>query len=191
MPTPLVGSSRIALIQAFCNRPVLAVIVGVLMMLVGFAALGYPFYTSVVSVKVLGVFFLATAFVHAFLLPSARDWTGVVWHLLGIILYAIAGIVIFREPVQAVGLLTLVLGILFFVGGVGRVAFAFAVRGAPGWGLALFNGIVTVILGLMIVFEWPASSLWAIGVIVAIDVMFSGAMLLGLGLSGRNEPQAA
>jgi uncharacterized membrane protein HdeD (DUF308 family) len=188
MPVPAARAPRLALVHALANRPTLAVLVGALLLVAGLGALSYPLLVAAVSVKVLGILFLATAFLHAFLLPASREWTGVVWHLLGVFLYAIAGLVIFRDPMGSLKLVTLLLGILFFVGGFGRIGFAFALRGAPGWSLALFSGVVSVVLGMLIVFEWPASSYWAVGTLVAVDVIVSGATLVALGLAGGRGP---
>lgn len=190
MPAPIVNTSRMALIHAFSARPAIAVLVGTVMLLVGISALSYTLVVGLIAVKVLGLFFLGGAFVHAFMLPAAKDWQGVVWHLLGIALYSIAGLVIFRDPMGSIKLVTLVIGVLFFVGGFTRIGFAMALRGAPGWSFALFNGVVSVVLGLLIVFEWPDSSYWAVGVLVAIDLLVSGAMLLALGLSGTPLPES-
>jgi uncharacterized membrane protein HdeD (DUF308 family) len=48
----------------------------------------------------------------------------------------------------------------------------------PARGLALLDGIVTAVLGGMLIAEWPSDSLWAIGTLFGIALAFSAINLL-------------
>ena len=47
-------------------------------------------------------------------------------------------------------------------------------RPIHGSAWVLIDGIVTLLLGLLIYMQWPSSSLWAIGTLVGISMIFSG-----------------
>jgi len=70
--------------------------------------------------------------------------------------------------------LTLALAVLFFVEGIFHIVTWFQVRGAPGAGWLLFDGIVTLILAVLIWRSWPASAVWALGTLVGINLLMSG-----------------
>ena len=56
----------------------------------------------------------------------------------------------------------------------------------PHKGLLLFNGIITLILGILIWAEWPFSGLWVIGTLVGIDAIFTGWTWILLSLKAKN-----
>jgi uncharacterized membrane protein HdeD (DUF308 family) len=81
--------------------------------------------------------------------------------------------------------LTLVLASLFLVEGILNVALFFKVRSVQGSSWFLFDGIVTLLLGLMIYMQWPSSSAWAIGTLVGVSMIFSGVTRVMLSLAVR------
>jgi len=84
--------------------------------------------------------------------------------------------------------LTLVLGINFVVLGAIRIGAWTAARGTPGAAAMGINGLLGVILGVIILFDYPDSAAWAIGLLVGIDLMFFG---LALFSGGRTIDQSA
>ena len=85
----------------------------------------------------------------------------------------------------AIGTLTLVLAAVILVEGVLEIISYFRSRseGASGW--MLFNGLVTLLLGGMIWFHWPSSSIWAIGILVGVNLVMTGVTRLMLGMAAR------
>ena len=83
----------------------------------------------------------------------------------------------------AVGTLTLLLASVLFIAGVFEIAAYFQIATASGWLLA--NGIVTLVLGGLIWFQWPSSSVWAIGLLVGVNLLMTGFTRLMLGAAGR------
>jgi uncharacterized membrane protein HdeD (DUF308 family) len=61
----------------------------------------------------------------------------------------------------------------------------FPARAIPGSGWILFDGIVTLILGVLVWRQWPSSSLWVIGTLVGISMIFTGMTRLMLSLAVR------
>jgi uncharacterized membrane protein HdeD (DUF308 family) len=102
------------------------------------------------------------------------------------IFYVIAGIYIQFNLVAAVAAFTLAFGVLFIVEGIFTIIMAFTNRAGHrmSWLVAL-NGIVTLVLGIMILNRWPSSALWLIGLYVGISLLFSGTSLLFAALAAR------
>jgi uncharacterized membrane protein HdeD (DUF308 family) len=99
---------------------------------------------------------------------------GFLWEVLLAIVYGCAGIFMLMHPLLGVVSLTLLLAIFFLVEGVVEIFLYFKIRGAANAGWVLFDGIVTLILGFLIWRRWPSSSVWVIGTLVGISLIFSG-----------------
>jgi uncharacterized membrane protein HdeD (DUF308 family) len=162
---------------------------GILLVVGGMAGLGYAFAMSVVTTIFVGGLLVAygvTEVVQAF---RHQRWSGFFLFLFGGILSIVAGGVIWTQPLLGLGVLTLLAASYFLVLGAFRVVGAVSSR-HPGWGWGLGNGAVSVLLGLLIWNRWPASSLWVIGMFVAIDMIFQGWNYVMLALIARKGAAA-
>jgi len=88
------------------------------------------------------------------------------------------GIWILSSDYKGTFALATLLAIWFFVVGLFRVIAGLRERGTPGAGLVLFNGILSLILGVLIIGHLPSSAPWAIGLLVGIDFFFAGLALI-------------
>ncbi len=162
-----------------------SIVWAILLIIFGFLAIALPFATSwgvVVIIAWLIVFSGGFQFIHAFQSHGAGH---IIWKLLVAIVYLIVGIYFLLHPLLGVAAFTLALAIFFVVEGIFDLVFYFRQRGAPGAGWMLFDGIVTLILGLLVWRQWPSSSLWVIGTLVGISMIFTGTTRLMLSLSAR------
>lgn len=124
---------------------------------------------------------------HAF---TCKGWKGVLWHVLIALLYIAAGIDIIADPVRASAVLTLVLAGILIAVGVSRIIMALQIRAAvDGWYWALFSGVISIVLGGMIIAQWPESGLWVIGLFVAIELVFNGWSYIFVALAARKAAQ--
>lgn len=103
--------------------------------------------------------------------------------LAGIFGIVVGGLMISNPGISALSL-TLVFGVYFIVEGIVRSVVSIVHRGAY-WGWMFFNGLVTLLLGLLIVAQWPASGLWVIGLFIGIDMIVSGWSLIVVPLTVR------
>lgn len=55
----------------------------------------------------------------------------------------------------------------------------------PGWGWQIIDGIITFILGVLVLAQWPVSGLWVIGLFIGIDLIFYGGAWIALALGLR------
>src|SRR5437763_1921924 len=123
------------------------------------------------AVFIVGIMMLVVGVIEIFTAFSARGWGRfLLWLLLGA-LYVFAGFICLQNPFQAAVWLTLMLGIALIVGGLVRIFLATQMKHGTPWGWVVFSGILSVLLGLMIVAKWPASSFYTLGIFLGIDLI--------------------
>jgi uncharacterized membrane protein HdeD (DUF308 family) len=120
--------------------------------------------------------------VGAFKVAGARQ---VIFQLLIGIAYVIGGLYILAHPLLAIGALTLLLAAVILAEGVLEIISYFRLKDEDASGWVLFNGIVTLLLGALIWFHWPSSSVWAIGILVGVNLLMTGMTRLMFGLAAR------
>jgi uncharacterized membrane protein HdeD (DUF308 family) len=86
-------------------------------------------------------------------------------------------------PMSGIPSITFLIAILFLANGAFRIAQALRLRPLEHWGLPLAGGVLSMLLGLLVIAQWPAAAIWLLGLLVGIDLMFSGWMLLWLSLT--------
>jgi uncharacterized membrane protein HdeD (DUF308 family) len=165
---------------------------GIVLIVVGILAMSMTFAAGLATVTVLGVLALVAAGAEFASAILSRRWEGVLQHLLIGALYAVFGFLILSRPGLALTTLTLLVAALFLVGGIFRIVIAASVR-FHGWGWGIVGGVLEVVLGVMIWQDWPDSAVWAIGLLVGIDLLFTGWtwVILALGLRRLPEPTRA
>jgi uncharacterized membrane protein HdeD (DUF308 family) len=158
------------------------VALGVVYLLAGFIALGSVVVATVASVLVVGVMMMIIAGVaEVFSAFQVKSWGKfLLWVLLGA-LYIIAGFVTFENPLLAAALLTLILGASLVASGIMRIILAFSMKQETPWIWILLSGVITLLLGLLILAHWPVSSLYILGLFLGIDLIMAGAGWIGLG----------
>jgi uncharacterized membrane protein HdeD (DUF308 family) len=169
------------------------VALGVVYVLAGIIALGSVVLATVVSVFVVGVMMLVAGFAEVINAFQIKSWGKfLLWLLLGAA-YIVAGFLTFENPLLAAALLTLLLGCALIASGAMRIVLGFSMRSEMPWLGVVISGVITFLLGLVILIHWPVSGLYILGVFLGIDLIFAGAgwIAVGLGLRrlafGRSE----
>lgn len=170
---------------------------GILMLVLGILALLFPVITSVGVTAIAAVAFLVgglVGWIHG-LLRAPRLPRGLTfWRLVVSTLFVVTGgwmLHQFRQgpagALEQVAALALAIGIVFLAEGLVAIGVALAHRHVIGWGWGLTNGIVTLILGLLIVTMKFWNLTWVVGTLVGISFLFSGFELLAFGVSFHPE----
>jgi uncharacterized membrane protein HdeD (DUF308 family) len=162
-----------------------SIVWAILLIVFGFLAIALPFATSwgvVVVVAWLIVFSGGFQFIHAF---QSKGVGSILWKLLVAVLYLIVGLYFLLHPLLGVAAFTFALAIFFVVEGVFDLVAYFQGRHVPGSGWILFDGIITLLLGLLVWRQWPSSSLWVIGTLVGISMIMTGTTRLMLGMAAK------
>lgn len=161
------------------------VALGVLLLIFGGIAFGNLVIATVASVYVVGTMMLVAGIieiVHAF---GVKSWGNFFWWLLSGLLYAVAGVLAFYNPLLASAVLTFLLAVSLVASGILRLWVGFKHKSARGWGWIVAAGVVTTLAGLVIALGWPVNSLWVLGLFLAIDLIFQGWTFIAFGLALR------
>jgi len=161
---------------------------GILLVVLGLAAIIVPSIASVAVTIFVGSLFLISGAVGLALTFWTREMPGFWWSLLSALLAIVAGIVLLARPIQGTLTLTIILGIYFLAEGVFTIMYALEHRRelSERWGWLLASGILDLLLAGLIIAGLPGTALWAIGLLVGIDMLFGGASLIGMALAARN-----
>jgi len=163
------------------------VVLGVALVVLGMVAIGATFIASLATTMALGVLILIGGVSETIGAFWTRAWSGFFAHLLSGVLSIVVGMIFLRQPVNALMILTLLIAAFLMVEGIFKIVAALSYRFAR-WGWPLLSGVIDLVLGVLIWMEWPASSLWVVGLFVGISMVFRGMEWIALGLGFRSLP---
>jgi uncharacterized membrane protein HdeD (DUF308 family) len=155
---------------------------GILTIILGIIAIASPWMTGFAVLWLIGVLVMAAGIMRMIWAFGAGSLgKGILVFLIGV-LTLLAGIVVISHPLMSSAVLTVVLAIYFVADGLAEL---FAAGGLPsgqqGKGWLIFDGIVTLILGVMLFTGFPLAGVLAIGVLLGIKLLFVGITMLTLG----------
>ncbi|MEW1654957.1 MULTISPECIES: DUF308 domain-containing protein [unclassified Streptomyces] len=157
---------------------------GVILVLAGIVGLIYVGVATLTTMLLFGWLLLIGGLVGLAHAVTSRGtnffWLAVVVAALNIA----AGVVVIRRPDATAAALTMFAALLFLAGGLFRLVGAVVVRG-PQFGWTLLQGVIGLLLGVLVLGNWPQSSLYVIGCFFSLALLFDGLGLLAMGLSGR------
>lgn len=159
---------------------------GILLIILGTIGLYMTMFLTLASVFSFGVLLLVgggAQIVHAF---KARGWKSIVPSVLIAILYILSGMIVIGKPVAASALLTLMLAGAIIGIGVLRIAMGFQLRGFKNWIWPLMSGIIAILMGAVIIMQWPISGFWVIGLFVAIEMIMNGWATIAIAVTAKN-----
>jgi uncharacterized membrane protein HdeD (DUF308 family) len=155
------------------------------MIVAGFLAIAVP-QAAGIAVNILVAWLLVfSGAAHLVFAWHMRTTGGILWELLLGVLYIFVGVYLLVHPVAGLASLTLAIAIYLFVEGVLELILSFRLRPMPGSNWLLFDGVITLILGVMIWRTWPSSTEWVVGTLVGISMLFSGISRLMISLAAR------
>ncbi|MEG3145856.1 HdeD family acid-resistance protein [Sphingomonas sp. RT2P30] len=154
---------------------------GVALILLGLCASANLFLATVATIYYVGALMLFGGVLQIFHAAAARNWG--VW-LFGGILYLLAGLAVFNDPLFAAAFLTLLLAVSLGLSGMARLWFGLRVDLA-GRGWLIASGVASIAAAVLIGLGWPVNAIWILGFVLAIDLLFQGVALLGTGLAMR------
>jgi len=161
------------------------VALGVVMIAAGVFALGDTVLVTLISVIFIGAALIVGGvfqIIHAF---ANKGWGAFVLGLLCGALYIIGGLLIMNEPLQGSVLITIFLLAALSVSGVLRIVMAIRHREVSGWWILLLTGILSIALAVLLYMSLPWASLWLLGTVIAVELIFHGVAWINLGLSLR------
>jgi uncharacterized membrane protein HdeD (DUF308 family) len=163
---------------------------GVVLIVLGIAAIIVPVIATLAFTLVIGWLFLISGGVGLVTTFWMRNAPGFWWSLVSAVIALAAGIILILWPISGTVSLTLVLIAFFFIEGVATIMYAIQHRAqlSHRWGWMLASGIVDLILAGIIFAGLPETATWALGLLVGINMLFGGTAMIGMALAAR-QPQ--
>lgn len=160
---------------------------GILFVILGCIGLSMLVGLTLVSMFFFAVILVIAGFSQIVDVFKSRGWQAMVWHALIGFLYLIAGGLVMVDPLLASTIMTAMLAWLLIVIGAVRLIMAWSLRHGGGWGWVFFAGLCSVVLGILILMQWPWSGLWVIGMFIAIELLVNGWSYVFLALAIRSR----
>ncbi len=145
---------------------------GVLLLLVGVAGVMMPFFSSFATVMTLAVMLGMAGISYAVSVFQSGTTRERLWDLLGAVVFLVAAFALFSRPLQGMAYVTLAVGIAFIAEGIVR-GFWSATRRPEGWGWLVASSVASVILGGLILGQWPESGMYAVGTLMGLNFIFA------------------
>ncbi|MFI0347525.1 MAG: HdeD family acid-resistance protein [Chthoniobacterales bacterium] len=164
-----------------------SIVTGIAMIILGFIALSDQIVATAVVATFIGVILLLGCAFSLVKIFTIQGWKNHFWYVFVAIAYGIAGYIFIGRPFVASIVFTLVLGWAILIGGIFRTFMAFKLRHHKGALWILFSAIISIILGGMIISQWPGTGFYILGLFLGIELIFAGAGWMGLGFSTPKE----
>lgn len=158
---------------------------GILFVILGCLGLGMVVGVTLASVLFLGVILIIAGFSQIIDVFKSNEWRAVVWHALIAVLYIVGGGIVIYDPIFASTMLTALLAWVLIVIGITRLIMAGALHNAKGWGWLVLAGVIAIVLGVLILIQWPYSGLWVLGLFISIELLVNGWAYVLLALAAR------
>ena len=162
-----------------------SIALSVLLIIAGLFAICVPLISGVGITLLFGWLMILSGITHFIFAFKTHTTGGVIWELIIGAIYLFTGVYLIMHPLDALLVLTLILACYLFFEAIAEFIQYFQLRPRHGAGWILFDGIITLILAIMIWRSWPASSVWVIGTLVGISMLFSGFSRLMLSLAAK------
>lgn len=155
---------------------------GILSIFVGIYAMNRPGLATLAITQVVGIIALASGIVLFFAAIFGKARQHRLLDFFSAALRILVGLLLVTNVLKGVLVLTLVLGSVFIVEGIYGLVLGLKLRGKnPAWGWVLLNGLAALVLGGMLIAQFPASAIWAIGLLFGINCIFNGFSLIMFG----------
>jgi uncharacterized membrane protein HdeD (DUF308 family) len=154
---------------------------GLALLLLGVLAVVLPYFAALSVEIIVGLVLLLAGAVHLVHVFQSRRWRRVTWEIILTLLFILAGVFFLAYPFRGLLTLTILLGVFFLIHGGFTFIFAMGWKPRPGWGWMLTGGIISVFLGIIVITGLPGTAGWVIGLILGLDLFFTGLTMLILG----------
>ena len=159
---------------------------GIGLVVLGVAAVARSITATVVSMLFFGWLLVIASGIEVAQAVMVGHWAGFFHHLLAAILFGVTGLLLVTRPLVSAEVATVFMAMFFIIGGLFQLIGSFAVT-LPSWGWQALDGAITLLLGLLVLAQWPVSGLWVIGLFVGIDLIFYGCAWIALALGLRTS----
>lgn len=166
-------------------RPYRGVLIfeGIIFAILGCLAIALPQLFTIAIELIIGWLFIIAGIFLFFRAFKWREEEGFWPTLLSSIFNLVIGILLLFYPVAGVLSLTMLLIAFFILDGVSKLFLSFQLKPVKNWGWLLVSGVLSLALAILLIAGWPGTAAWAIGLLVGINMLFSGISLIAFGSS--------
>jgi uncharacterized membrane protein HdeD (DUF308 family) len=181
------GRMSRAVASAIHEHWVLFLIEGIVLLILGVVAILVPLIATLAFTILVGWLFLISGIVGLIATFWARNAPGFWWSLISAVIGILAGLALLTSPVVGALSLTLVLVAFFIIEGIASIMYAVDHRRqlTSSWFWMLLSGVIDLILAAIILAGLPGTAVWALGLLVGINMLFGGAALIAMALAAR------
>ncbi len=158
---------------------------GVFFIFLGITAIVIPQVFTMGIALSLGWLLLAGGIVHIIRAIRIVDMPGFSLWLVSGFLQAVIGYFLVTDPTEGLMAITLSMLILFAMEGIIKICLALMIRPLVHWDSVLFSGIGSLLLAMVVWIGWPGTTIWILGLLLGINMIFLGGSLLGIGLQHK------
>ncbi len=159
---------------------------GILFMLFGMIMILHPIASTFAVAMLLGLLILFGGIAQIVFAFMSKKWSGFIFTLLLGLVFLAAGFMLLFTPLHGVLTLTLLLGAFMIVGGCIKIAMSQALKAMVHSGWLMFDGVLSILLGVLIIMAWPSDSAWVMGLLFGINLLFGGLTYMLLGMAEKN-----
>jgi uncharacterized membrane protein HdeD (DUF308 family) len=160
---------------------------GIVQIIAGGIAIAVPVVASLAAVAVFGAVLIVTAIVQLAYAFKIKAWPRSAWYGLGGALYAIAGLLVILNPIGGALTLAIIIAVLFIAEGGLRVMFGSMLRPVAGWGWLTAAGVGSIVVGVILLIGWPLTAFWVTGLLLGINLIFTGATNAAVAIASRGS----
>ena len=155
---------------------------GIVLGIVGIVAIVRSFITTVASMMFFGWLLMFAGIIELMYASMVGKSVGLFLHLLLALLFGIIGALMVFRPVVSAEAITLAMSVFFVVAGLYQFLASMWISNLPGAGWGAANGMISAIMGLLLLAQWPVSGLWVVGLFIGIDLIFYGSAWIATAL---------
>jgi len=158
------------------------------LIVLGVLAIGMPLVATIAVDIFIGWLFLIGGIAGFIAIFSADDIPAFLWSLITAALSVALGVFLIWRPIEGVYSLTLALTGFFIAEGVFQIVAAIAYRRVieNAWGFMLASGVCDLILVAVIIYGWPISAAWTLGLLAGVSLLTSGVAIVMTALAARD-----
>ena len=163
---------------------------GIFFIILGVLAIALPLLCAITVEFLLGTLFILAGIMGLLRSFKSKDIPGTIFSILTYLLFLAAGTMILTTPLLGIKILAIILASFFIVSGFFKIIFAFQLKPGKGWTWTLFDGTISIILGIVIFENWPFSAIWIVGLLVGIRLIVLGNAMLMIARGLKTTIQA-
>jgi len=159
---------------------------GIILILIGLFAIFYPLYFAYSFIYVFGAFLIILGLIEGFLYLTTQGEDKM--RIVGAIFMLSLGLLDIISPVLGLKALTSILILFFLFAAFSNFMLARSIKSQVGAGLAVLNGILTLIFDAFLILGWHSQLSFAfIGILIGVFLTIDGVIFLSQGLFNKHR----